>query len=910
MSLPQETTPDGTSQKPAEMTPMMAQYVEIKTANPDCLLFYRMGDFYELFFDDAVEASQALGITLTKRGKHEGADIPMCGVPVHAADEYLQKLIALEYRVAVCEQLEDPAEAKKRGYKAVVKRDVVRLVTPGTLTEDSLLEPGRNNYFAVVARVRGSGEDELALSWIDISTGAFHVARTSKGALAARIATIDPREVLIPDAIFADESYEPVWTEVRIQPTVLAGSFFDSATASERLMSFFDLKALDAFGDFDRVCLSAAAAALSYVEKTQLGAKPALQHPELEQQNRTMLIDAATRVNLELVRTVSGTRSGTLLSSVDRTVTGPGARLLHMRIANPLVDPAKINARLDAVGYCLNAFSLAEDMRDLLKGSPDMERAMSRLSLGRAGPRDLASLRDGLLRARQVAETLADRDDLPSALLQNRKALETAPSSFQEKLDLALSDEPPLLARDGGFVRAGYRRDLDEARALRDESRKVIAALQADYADLTGIKGLKIKHNNVLGWFIEVTALHAPVLMGEPHSDTFIHRQTLANAVRFTTVKLSELQTQIANAAEEALAIELSVFEGLCSDALSASSGILSAAGALAALDVATAQAVFADGMTCCRPVCDDSFVFEIEGGRHPVVEQALSRDAGAFVANNCDLTAPTGDDAGKILLVTGPNMGGKSTYLRQNALITVLAQAGCYVPAKKAHIGTVDRLYSRVGASDDLARGRSTFMVEMIETAAILNQATNRSLVILDEIGRGTATYDGLSIAWAAIEHLHDINRSRALFATHFHEMTALSSKLGRLENATLRVREWKGGVVFLHEITPGAADRSYGIQVAKLAGLPAAVVQRARLVLEKLEEGDRKNRSIPVIDDLPLFSVQPAPRAEKPGSDRLTGRLKAVNPDELTPREALDLLYELKKEALQDLRGDQDMP
>ncbi|XUY28337.1 DNA mismatch repair protein MutS [Agrobacterium sp. rho-8.1] len=879
---------------------MMEQYIEIKANNPGSLLFYRMGDFYELFFDDAAEASRALGITLTKRGQHLGQDIPMCGVPVHAADDYLQKLILRGYRVAVCEQMEDPAEAKKRGSKSVVRRDVVRLVTPGTLTEEKLLSPTESNYLMALARIRGSTEAQFALAWIDISTGVFRLAETTPTRLLADIWRIDPRELIVADSLFHDEELKSVFDVLgRVavpQPAVL----FDSATAEGRVARYFGVTTLDGFGTFSRVEMAAAAAAVAYVEKTQIAERPPLAAPERESAASTLFIDPATRANLELTKTLSGERDGSLLHAINRTVTGGGARLLAERLMSPLTDADKINARLDAVAYLLDDVSLSDGLRDALKQVADMPRALSRLALDRGGPRDVGAIRLGLSAAENVA-ALLDQGLLPDELADALAALKALPTPLEAMLSATLADELPLLKRDGGFVREGSNAELDEIRALRDQSRRVIAGLQLQYAEETGIKSLKIKHNNVLGYFIEVSAGNADVMMtGDEAKARFIHRQTMAGAMRFTTTELADLESRIANAASQALSIELQAFEQMVRAIVSHAEAIKAGALALAKIDVATSLAHLAAEQAYCRPVIDTSMMFSIKGGRHPVVEQALRRQSsGPFIANHCDLSAVNGNRNGAIWLLTGPNMGGKSTFLRQNALIAILGQIGSFVPAEAAHIGIVDRLFSRVGASDDLARGRSTFMVEMVETAAILNQATDRSLVILDEIGRGTATFDGLSIAWAAVEHLHEVNRCRGLFATHFHELTVLSEKLGRLSNATMKVREWEGDVIFLHEVGPGAADRSYGIQVAKLAGLPASVVERARAVLTQLEDADRKNPASQLIDDLPLFQI--AARREESrnhGNSKVDEALKALNPDEMTPREALDALYALKKQ------------
>jgi DNA mismatch repair protein MutS len=882
----------------AGATPMMEQYIEIKSANPDSLLFYRMGDFYELFFHDAEVASRTLGIALTKRGKHQGDDIPMCGVPVHSADDYLQKLIAAGHRVAVCEQTEDPAEAKKRGSKSVVRRDVVRLVTPGTITEEKILAPSEANTLMALARVKGAQEAGFALAWIDISTGAFRVMQSAPDRLLSDILRVDPRELILADAVFSDPELRPVFDTLGRIAAPQPATMFDSALAESRIARFFDVQTTEGFGSFSRAELAAIAAAIAYVEKTQISARPPLERPAREDAGSTLFIDAATRANLELMRTLSGGRDGSLFAAVDRTVTGGGARLLGERLTAPLTDPAAINARLDSVSFFVEEQRLREALRVSLKAAPDIARALSRLALGRGGPRDLGALRAGLAAGADVVGLLG-KAELPHQLAKAVADLKAAPAEFASHLETALADELPLLRRDGNFVRSDYDTELDEMRALRDESRRVIAGMERDLIEETGIRSLKIRHNNILGYYIEVTANHHATLAGTDEAKArFIHRQTMANAMRFTTTELADLETKIANAADRALAIEQGVFDRLVAEATEHAEAMRKIAAALAALDVAAAFAVLAEADNYCRPVVDGSLTFHVEAGRHPVVEQALRRQlADPFVANDCDLSPADGAKNGAVWLLTGPNMGGKSTFLRQNALIAVLAQAGSFVPAEKAHIGAVDRLFSRVGASDDLARGRSTFMVEMVETAAILNQAGERSLVILDEIGRGTATFDGLSIAWAAVEFLHEKNRCRAIFATHFHEMTALAEKLPRLANVTMRVKEWEGEVVFLHEVAKGAADRSYGVQVARLAGLPQPVVERAREVLDLLEQGEASGKTAGLVDDLPLFSASVTREPPKPAArNELKEALDALNPDEMTPREALEALYRLK--------------
>ena len=869
------------------VTPMMAQYLEIKAQNPGALLFYRMGDFYEMFFDDAVAAAGALDIALTKRGFHKGEPISMCGVPYHAAEGYLLTLIRKGFRVAIAEQMEDPAEAKKRGSKSVVKRDVVRLVTPGTLTEDSLLEARRHNYLCAFAEVR----DEAALAWVDISTGELRVMPCPLVRLGPELARLAPREVLVSEARETDLA--AIVTESGVALTGLARGSFDSTSGEARLCQLWQIGSLEAFGNFGRAEIAAMGGLVDYLDLTQRGKLPLLRAPLRESADGAVQIDASTRRNLEITQALSGGREGSLLAAVDRTMTAAGARLLERRISSPSRDLATIKARLEAVRFLLNAAALREDLRADLRRVPDIDRALSRLALDRGGPRDFAAIRAGLTQAESIAARLSD---VPEILRDAGQAL-LGHGALIDLLDAALVAEPPLFARDGGFVAAGYDAELDETRRLRDEGRGVIAAMQAEYIQQTGVQSLKIKHNNVLGYFIETTATHAEKMLAPPLSNSFIHRQTTANQVRFTTLPLNEIETKILNAGNHALEIEKRHYSALRDAILAQSGPIGAAARALAEIDLAASFADLAMAENWSEPRVDASRAFVVEGGRHPVVERALRRQGGgAFVANDCALTQ---EQTPAIWLLTGPNMAGKSTFLRQNALIALLAQAGSFVPAKSAHIGLVSQLFSRVGASDDLARGRSTFMVEMVETAAILNQADDRALVILDEIGRGTATYDGLSIAWATMEHLHETNRCRALFATHYHEMTALADKLQGVENATVTVKEWDGDVIFLHEVKRGAADRSYGVQVARLAGLPMAVIERAKVVLEALEAGEREGgaRQKTLIDDLPLFRAMPV-AAPKPvtQASAVEARLKEVMPDELTPIEALRLVYSLK--------------
>ena len=941
-------------------TPSMAQYIEIKTANPDCLLFYRMGDFYELFFDDAVQASQALGIALTKRGKHDGEDVPMAGVPVKRGDEYLQKLIRHGFRVAVCEQMESPKDARERGSKAVVRREVVRLVTPGTLTEDTLLDATRNNYFAAVFQAPGTPEDDnvqFALAAADISTGDLVIGALSGRELAGELVRLDPGEVLVSDAAPPPASVAQAIQLTRAATTPFGANFFDSRAGVRDLKECLGIADISSLGEFSRAELAVLGAVLAYVDITQIGRKGRLKRPVRIGASASLVIDAATRRNLEIERTTSGEKKGSLLSAIDRTVTAAGSRELSARLSAPLLDLAAISERLDAVSFMRDEAPVRDIIRDALRGAPDITRALARLAFGRGSPRDLGAVRDGLLRAGEVGGHLAAAAKpvgLPAALETLAQRLENPLSDLVNQLSQALAEELPLQRKEGGFIAPGYREELDENRRLRDDSRQVLAEMQARYQTETGVASLKVRHNNMIGYFIDVTRTHGEKFLESPLSERFRHRQTLVSAYRFTTDELEQTEGKITAAAERALALEHEIFADLANAVGAAADELAGIADALANLDVYCGLGTLAQEENYNRPILDDSRIFDLRGARHPVVEQALAAaNEPAFIANDCYLGAerekkapaprsgtgkngeadrkaekardakadkakrpqpqysqadakpPAADTPGfdelgmtRILLMTGPNMSGKSTYLRQNALIVLLAQMGSFVPADYAYLGLVDRLFSRVGASDDLARGRSTFMVEMVETATILNQASERSLVILDEIGRGTATYDGLSIAWATIEHLHEVNCCRALFATHYHELTALAGQLQGVANATIDVKEWRDEIIFLHRVIPGAADRSYGIQVAKLAGLPDVVVARAGEILKRLEEHEAATDPEKLFADLPLFASA-RPKSFVAGTDEAHPALAAlrdVRPDEMTPRDALDALYRLK--------------
>ena len=873
----------------ADLTPVMRQFLEVKAQHPDSLLFYRMGDFYELFFADAEIAAAALDITLTKRGKANGKDIPMCGVPFHAVDAYMARLIKRGFRVAICEQSESAEDAKSRKSKAPLKRDVVRIVTPGTLVEDAYLPPRAHNYLMALFEA----SDAVALAAVDLSTGDIFVETLKQGAgqVADALARLNPAEIVVSDA--QEALHQRLGTQdlcISIRPA----RHFDSQFAQRRLQEIYKIATLESMAELGRAQLAALGGVIAYLDDTQKGRDLHLKPVRHVANAGYMEIDPATRRSLELTRTLGGEKKGALLDVIDRSLSAGGARELAVRLTMPLKNKSDIEARLDLVELMLGEAVLADAVRDALKTMPDLERGLSRLGLAHGGPRDLAGVAQAITAANAMAKPLKARQNTQLAEVQCAALIKTLGlgAELAVRLGAALADELPHLARDGGFIRQGFDSVLDEFLVLRDESRRLIAALQQRYVEDTGIASLKIKHNNVLGYHIEVRNTHADRLMGD---ETYIHRQTTAQAVRFSTVELADLEAAMLNAVNQATAVELEWFARLVDEVLAEQEALLALAHAAAQLDVAVGGAQLAEEWRYCRPEIrsetddeNDDVVFEICEGRHPVVEQMLaSAHEEGFVVNDCRLMQ---DD--RIWLLTGPNMAGKSTFLRQNALITIMAQAGFYVPATQAVISMADRVFCRVGASDDLASGRSTFMVEMVETATILNRATPQSLVILDEIGRGTATFDGLSLAWAVVEHLHEVVGARVLFATHYHELSALEARLDALSCHAMRVREWQGDIVFLHEVGAGAADRSYGIHVARLAGVPALVIARAEEILAMLSQ-EKSPKTL--AGELPLFDATPAPPPPAQVS-KVEENLRDINPDQLTPLEALNQLYALR--------------
>jgi len=886
-------SPTETEGRAPAASPVMAQYFDAKAKQPDALVFFRMGDFYELFFEDAAKAAAAIGIALTHRGTHAGQPIPMAGVPAHAAEAYLAKLIRAGFKVAVVDQMEDPAEAKKRGSKAVVRRELTRVVTPGTLTEDGLLDArGANRLVAIALRA-----GQAAVASVELSTGEVECLALSPIAVASALAALQPSEILLPDRLFAQFGEAAKAAGGLIEP--MASALAEPAAAEARVKRLYGVATLDGFGALSGAEVAALGLIAAHLEATQAGRALSLRPPRRAGEAEFMAIDPATRASLEIDRTLSGQRDGSLLAAIDRTVTAAGARLLAARLSRPLLSPSAIDRRLDSVAWFVEEPGPRRALRARLKGVGDMARALTRLTLGRGGPRDLGTLRDSLAAGVAIATELAAHpdplvrppDEIAGAFTALDPARQSGLEALRRTLAAGLSPDLPAQARDGGFVAASVSRDLDETRALRDDSRKVVAALESQLAVESGV-AVKIRHNGVLGYFVETNAKQAEALLRPPLSGLFIHRQTLANQVRFTTVELADLDARIARAADRALALEMEVFDVWRERARSLAADIQAAAEALAVLDAAAALAEWAKEADAVRPHVGDSLVFEARAARHPVVEAAVRRAGEAFTPNDCALDG-AGEAGPRLAIVTGPNMAGKSTFLRQNALLAILAQAGAFVPARSLRLGVVDRLFSRVGAGDDLARGRSTFMTEMVETAAILTQATARSLVILDEIGRGTATWDGLAIAWACAEALHDANRCRALFATHYHELADLETRLAHVANLSLKAKEWNGELVFLHEAGPGPADRSYGVQVAKLAGVPPAVVARAHEVLERLETESVSHAGLA---ELPLFATAEPEAPAFAGPSEAEKALAALDLDGMSPREAMDALYRLK--------------
>ncbi len=879
-----------------KMTPLVAQYTKIRQEYPEYLLFFRLGDFYELFFEDAKIVARTLGLTLTHRGKYNDENIPMCGVPFHSYETHLARLVKAGFKIAICEQTEDPQEAKKRGGKTLVQREVVRLVTAGTITEDPLLNGKSNNFILSYNKFA----EKIGCAWMDISTGEIYTQDFTLGKeneasiLSMMLLKVHPAEIIVPESHIQNKDIYNLLKNNTDQVSIWPDERFNPASTRKVILDAYHVNSLQSFGDFTGNEICAAGALIDYVQNSQKGNLPLLQPIVKMASSTVMEIDNATRRSLELTLNLTGTHDNTLLKSIDYTLTAAGGRLLTSRINNPLKEKGLINARLDMIEFFINYPQARQEIRRLLKEVSDIERATGRLIIGKGGPRDMVGIKNTLNltpKTRNILRFKSQNSEIGTPIppvLQNIMTNLGEHSALIAKLHKAINTEnTPQYARDGNFILSGYSAALDSIRDLKENSQKIIANLQDKYIDNTGITNLRVKFNSLIGYFIEVPNKNAEVLL---HNPDFIFRQSVLAATRFTTVELTELENEVRSASDKYLALELEIFNDLLNDIRTNISNVIKASQAFAELDVASSLAELAVENNYCRPFLDDSRIFSIEGGRHPVVEQALkANNGGNFIANDCYMD----DNSNNLWLLTGPNMAGKSTFMRQNAIIAIMAQMGSYVPATKAHIGIINKMFSRVGASDDLARGQSTFMVEMVETAAILNKADDRSFVILDEIGRGTATFDGLSIAWAVVEYLHNVNHCRTIFATHYHELTALKGQLANLSLHCMRVKEFNNEVIFMHEVAPGNADRSYGINVAQIAGLPSKVIKRANTILHNIEKQNKGLSTSQIAQELPLFEYVPA---AKEHSSAIEQELQKTNLDDLTPREAMEKLYELK--------------
>ncbi|RNC69579.1 MAG: DNA mismatch repair protein MutS [Desulfuromonadales bacterium] len=869
----------------SELTPMMRQYLEIKADHPDSILFFRLGDFYEMFLDDAVKASRILDITLTSRGKGgDGADVPLCGIPYHSAAPYIARLIEAGEKVAICEQVEDPKTTK-----GIVKREVVKVVTPGLVVEAESLSPKENNY---LLSLFCDGGKQWGVAYLDLSTGDFRVTETTgEDAVWGEVACVDPREILIP-ASFRENGRGGDRPDLAAGRTItfVDDWVYDRDYAERLIRSHFGVASPEALGCGDLAQgLQAVAAVLHYLQETQKGRVDHIRELRVYRTQEYLLLDEATRRNLELTATLSeGKRRGSLLGLLDRTVTAMGGRKLRQWINYPLLSIEKIMERQVAVGELVGDPGLRAAVREALDGVYDLERLNGRISLASSGAKDLVALRASLLRIPSLLDLLGR---VESGLLRDLRAGVDPLEEMAELICRGIVEDPPFVLRDGGIIADGYHAELDELRAISREGKGFIARLEAKEKARTGIASLKIRYNKVFGYYIEVTKTNLSAI-----PEDYIRRQTLANAERFITPELKEYEEKVLGAEERIVELEYSLFQDIRQRVAAQGERISRTADRLASIDVLAALAEVAHERGYCRPVVDDSDTLAITDGRHPVVEALNASER--FVPN--DVFLDNGEH--QVAIITGPNMAGKSTFMRQVALIVLMAQMGSFIPAAEARIGLVDRIFTRVGASDNLARGQSTFMVEMMETAAILRNATPRSFIVLDEIGRGTSTFDGVSIAWAVAEYLHDTERcaAKTLFATHYHELTELSVTRGRIKNYNVAVKEWNDQVIFLRKIVEGGASHSYGIQVARLAGLPAEVIERAREILHNLEKGEFTEGGVPRIAKGKRGvspKVSPQLSLFDQGEDLLRARLTGLNIAALTPLEALNILDELKR-------------
>ena len=865
-------------------TPMFQQYLMIKSEYQECLLFFRMGDFYELFFEDAITAANELDIVLTSRGQYDGEPVPMCGVPFHAYVPYLQKLTKRGYKVAICEQTENPEEAKKRGgYKAIVRREVIRVVTPGTLIEDVLLQPKNNNFLTSIKLLN----NDYGLSWIDISIGDLYTQSCKEGELLTALATIRPREILLAEEIISENKKLTTMIDNKLTATIspLTVNITNIKKLKKLICMYFNVKSLDSFGSFSDCEIGACWSLLEYIKLTQKVNLPPIRFPKSIKTESNMQIDPFTRKSLEISETLHGERKGSLLYAIDRTLTAAGARQLDKDISSPLTSVEKIERRLVMLECLYKNKTIKENLRELLKNSADIGRAKARIISGRGDPKDLLSIKMGIITGKKLKKEFQNSiQEKEKKDFDNIINFLGSCDKLHGVLNDAIAKKLPSNSSEGGFIAEGYSSKLDKLRELRNESRKYILELETKEKNIVGIPTLKIKYNNILGHFFELTQLQKEKFIKTKDYERFIPRQSLKGVARFTTEKLSKLSESINNAAQQSLEIELKIFEELKEIVYENSENLSNISESIARIDVLSSLADLAMENQYVKPQIVKESLLEVEAGRHPTIELALQHmGENSFCSNDCLL-----EFKDRIWLLTGPNMAGKSTFLRQNAIITILAQSGSFVPANKAKIGIVDKLFSRVGAADDLGSGRSTFMVEMIETAAILNQATKNSLVIMDEVGRGTSTYDGLSIAWSILEHLHNVNNCRTLFATHYHELTKLENSLTALSCHTMKVKEWKRKVIFLYTVVKGSANESYGIHVADLAGIPDEVLIRAKNILQNFEDKNKEKLS---------FKENNSDKYDKNNQYKfldLVKEIASLDPNSLSPKQALELLYD----------------
>ncbi len=871
-----------------DATPVMRQYLDIKFAHFDCLLLFRMGDFYELFYEDAITASRTLGIALTKRSKSGADEICMCGVPHHALENYLNKLLDEGFKVAICDQVETPEQAKKqRGYKAIVNRLVTRIITPGTIIEESLLEAGEPSYLVSIAMEKGNA----AIAAVDLSTSEISVISVPEAEIINELARLRPKEILLSDKYRSNEIASIISDQLDMRISFQVDSNYAPKKCEKNLLEFYHISALDAIGRLQKAEISALGSIIEYISLTQKENLPKLPKPKILNYQKFMGIDASTRRNLEIVASSSGGVRGSLFATIDSTVSKAGSRLLYNYLSAPLVEIDKIKARLDVTKFFYENISLAESVRKSLKKTGDLERCITRLNMGRSTPKDLLSIKYTIEIAEKIRADFVNSVgmDLPSHIEPIIKPL-LGQGEIYELISSSIRDEATNSIADGGVIKRQYHPKIAELYNLIENGQAAIEKLRNQYRKETGIDTLKISNNNVIGLFIDITARHA----GKIVDDKFIHRQTTANSVRYTTTELQELESNMVNAKLMVVGLEQDIYHKICAQAIDKQQSLLDLASSLSLLDVYCNFALIADENNYSMPILSDDIGFEIIGGRHPVVEQSLKKSNDSFIQNDCKLSMDE-----RVWLITGPNMAGKSTYLRQNAIITILAHIGSYVPAESAKIGVVDKIFSRIGAGDDLNKGQSTFMLEMLETSSILAQSSHKSLIILDEVGRGTSTYDGVAIAWSVLEHIHDKIRARCLFATHYHELTALEDILPALENYTVDVDDSGARILFLHKIKKGFASKSYGVHVAELAGLPKPVIRKATELLKKFEKDSGKtNKEIMKNEshNMSLFEVSTDPESKK--HKQLFNNLTNIDPDTLSPKEALDALYKLKEQ------------